>query len=246
MTAYALAVDTSTRRVSVAVGTEAGVIAQTSAGGAGAVGPPRHVEQLAPAIEYVMDAASLSLRELSVVATCIGPGMFTGLRVGIVTATMLADALEVPCVGATSLELIADPIVERLALDSDAVVIPVMDARRAEVYYGAFSSDGSQLVAASIATPDAVVVALAALAQRASMMVFVGDGALRFREELSLVPGAEFASHSDASPDIVALLGRGVRGFLAGRGVGPDEIAPLYLRHSDAEINKNVVAGGRQ
>lgn len=245
MNTYALAIDTSTRRVSVAIGSDAGLIAEVSLGGAGASGPPRHVEQLAPAIEYVVDAAGVALDQLAVVATCIGPGMFTGLRVGVVTATMLAEALGIPCVGATSLELIAAPVLQRVAAQTATLVVPVMDARRAEVYFSAYRSDGSVLIDPSIGAPSDLVALLGELHEQFATPMLVGDGALRFRHEFLTLAGVQFAGSVEARPSIDALLARGVEGVVQGTAVPVDEIMPLYLRPSDAEINAAVVSGGR-
>ena len=260
-----LAIDTSTRRIGIAIGTAAGVLGEMAFGGSSESGPPRHVEQLAPAIEYLLNNTETDLGAISAIAVSVGPGMFTGLRVGVVTATMLADALGLPMVGATSLELVARPVLERSTLN--VMVVPVLDARRAEVYFGAYdrsddndgnggngagartetenAADASMRMVwePGIATPAEVCTRLASLAQP---VLFCGDGAQRFRDEFAAVDGARFSPVSDASPSVAALVSIGCLRHDRGESVAPDAIAPLYLRQSDAEINATVVAGGRR
>ena len=249
-----LAIDTSTRRIGIAIGTAVGVLGEMAFGGSSESGPPRHVELLAPAIEYLLNATETDIAAISAIAVSVGPGMFTGLRVGVVTATMLADALGLPMVGATSLELVARPVLERSTLN--VMVVPVLDARRSEVYFGAYDraddnyGNGAGAGAnvrvvwePGIATPGEVCTMLASLAKP---VLFCGDGAQRFREEFAAVDGAQFSQAFDASPSVAALVSIGCLRHDRGESVSPDAIAPLYLRQSDAEINATVVAGGRR
>ena len=93
----------------------------------------RHAELLTPAIRGVLDDAGLAMADLDAVVTGLGPGPFTGLRVGIVTAAALADARGLPVVGVCSLD----------AVGSGARTV-VTDARRKEVYWAAYDADGSR------------------------------------------------------------------------------------------------------
>ena len=143
---------------------------------------------------------------------------------------------------------------------SNVVVVPVLDARRSEVYFGAYDraddNDGNGAGAGNdananvrvvwepgIATPGEVCTMLASLAQP---VLFCGDGAQRFRDEFAVVDGARFSPAFDASPSVAALVSIGCLRHDRGESVAPDAIAPLYLRQSDAEINATVVAGGRR
>ena len=105
-----LAIDTSTRRIGVALGNERGLLAAVEIGGPASEGPPRHAEQLAPAIDWVFAQAGVSVATVSAVAVSIGPGMFTGLRVGVTTAKALGHALDVPLIPVPSLDLVASPL----------------------------------------------------------------------------------------------------------------------------------------
>jgi tRNA threonylcarbamoyladenosine biosynthesis protein TsaB len=106
---HILAIDTSTRRVGVALGSQHGLLASIELGGAASEGPPRHAEQLVPAIDHLSRIAELPVRQLSAIAVAVGPGMFTGLRVGVTTAKVMAQALRIPVIPMASLDLVATP-----------------------------------------------------------------------------------------------------------------------------------------
>ena len=100
-----LGIETAAQQVGCAVGGVEGVFASFhSARGR------RHAETLAPAIQFVCDAAGVSFDEISVIAVDVGPGLFTGLRVGIATAKAMAFALRVPMIGLSSLDLLAHQV----------------------------------------------------------------------------------------------------------------------------------------
>jgi tRNA threonylcarbamoyladenosine biosynthesis protein TsaB len=100
-----LGITTSTNQVGCAIGGHEGVLAQVhSARG------KRHAESLAPSIDFVRQQARIDLDEIGCVAVDVGPGLFTGLRVGIAAGKAMAHALRVPMVGVASLDLVAFPV----------------------------------------------------------------------------------------------------------------------------------------
>ena len=119
-----LGIETATEQVSVAIGGHEGVIAlfEVRRG-------RRHAETLTPAIEFVCAQADIGLDELGSIAVDVGPGLFTGMRVGLAAAKAMALALRVPMIGISSLDLLAFP-----HRRSDRVVVPVIDARKGEVF----------------------------------------------------------------------------------------------------------------
>src|SRR5215831_20936182 len=125
-----LGIDTATRRVGVVLADEHGMLGRVELGGTSAAGPPRHAETLAPAIKWCMDQCGVEPEQLSAIAVGIGPGMFTGLRVGVTTAKVLAFALRIPVIPVPSLDLLAYPL-----RHAHALVVPAIDARRHEIYY---------------------------------------------------------------------------------------------------------------
>ncbi len=228
-----LGIDTSTRRVGVAVGGAAGVRAQIAYGGVASSGPPRHAEQLVPAIDTALHGAGVVMTDLDAIAVGIGPGMFTGLRVGIVTATVLAQALDLPIVAVPSLDLLAFPL-RHTARD---LIVPVIDARRAEVYWASYAPvpGGVERVDDDdIAAPSAVAAELAARGRHA---LVCGDGAIHYAAEFAAVDHVELAGPDHASPDLAALLALGALKVEHGEVLAPSAVVPRYLRQSDAEIN---------
>ncbi|MEO1059589.1 MAG: tRNA (adenosine(37)-N6)-threonylcarbamoyltransferase complex dimerization subunit type 1 TsaB, partial [Actinomycetota bacterium] len=123
-----LGVETATERVSVAIGGHEGVLAlfEVTRG-------RRHAETLVPAVEFVCAQAGVDLDEIGVVAVDVGPGLFTGMRVGLAAAKSFAQALRVPMIGISSLDLLAFP-----NQHAERVIVPVIDARRGEVFFSMY------------------------------------------------------------------------------------------------------------
>jgi tRNA threonylcarbamoyl adenosine modification protein YeaZ len=103
----------------------------------------KHAELLTPAIRGVLDDAGLAMADLDAVVTGLGPGPFTGLRVGIVTAATLADARGLPVAGVCSLD----------AIGSGARTV-VTDARRKEVYWATYAADGARTDGPDVVRPE--------------------------------------------------------------------------------------------
>jgi tRNA threonylcarbamoyladenosine biosynthesis protein TsaB len=145
---------------------------------------PGHAGRVLVLVEEALKAAGAGWDDIERIAVGVGPGGFTGLRLGIATARGLAQARDLPLVGVSSLEALAaphkgsDPLVARAHKGSDPLVVAaVIDARRGEVFAAAWR-DGERVLAP-------VALAPAALAARlAPGTLAVGDGAVRFREEL--------------------------------------------------------------
>jgi len=133
-----LALDTATPFVTVAVHDGESVLVDLTA-----ERPLKHAEQLAPLIERALTDAGIVRQDLTAVAVGVGPGPFTGLRVGLVTARTLGFALEIPVYGVCSLDVLAVEAVATRAVDRDFVV--ATDARRKEVYLASYDAHGERL-----------------------------------------------------------------------------------------------------
>lgn len=143
-----LAFDTATPAVTVALYDGQRVVAERTT-----VDAMRHGELLAPSIAGVLDDAGLIRQDLTAVAVGVGPGPFTGLRVGLMTARTLAAVLEIPVYGVCTLDVLA---VE--AVDSGIVQGPfhvATDARRKEVYFASYDADGGRLSGPEVLMPAA-------------------------------------------------------------------------------------------
>jgi tRNA threonylcarbamoyladenosine biosynthesis protein TsaB len=220
-----LGIETATERVSVAVGGHEGVIGlfEVTRG-------RRHAETLVPAIEFVCERAGIELDEIGVVAVDVGPGLFTGLRVGLASGKAIAHALRIPMIGISSLDLLAFP-----CRHADRVVVPVIDARRGEVFYAMYRQvpGGTQQVAEPAVGPvDELVADLLA---RSQDVLLVGDGAIRYHDEILEGFHAEFGG--DAHPSAAPLVQLAHARALREEWVNPWEIEPVYLRPPDAKIN---------
>ena len=182
----------------------------------------RHTETLAPAIASLLEGAGLRPRDLERVVVDRGPGLFTGLRVGLATAQALADATGAALVGVSSLELLA-----RGARDAGATgtLLAVVDARRGEVFVQGFDlATTTPLDEPRVARPEEVATRVRALPS----CILAGDGARRYRDLLVDLPGALVLDL--AVPPVAAALA-------LGRDRAPGAVAPLYLREADAVIN---------
>jgi len=169
-----------------------------------------HVEQLVPLVERCLAAAGVGLAEVGQLVVGLGPGPFTGLRVGIVTAQVLAHVRQVPLHGVCSLDTIALAHVAQApggAVEGGFVV--ATDARRREVYWARYGADGRRLEGPAVAAPDAV-----------PRLPTVGPAADLYADRLQVVPGPRTL---DA-------------GLLAAHGLALPSAGtePLYLRRPDA------------
>lgn len=222
-----LGIESATAQVGCAIGGHEGVLASThSARGR------RHAESLAPQIEFTLEQARVTIGEISVVAVDVGPGLFTGLRVGISTAMATAFGLSVPMIGVSSLDLVAFPVRHTRRLIAAAI-----DARRGELFtafYRQVPGGLQRVTEPHVVTPDDLFGELQAASTEC---LVVGDGALRYREQLSSLTKVEIADESLAYPSASSLVSLAHARALREDFVQPAEITPLYLRRPDAEVN---------
>jgi tRNA threonylcarbamoyladenosine biosynthesis protein TsaB len=228
-----LAIETATPCVGCALWADGASLASFSL-----VAGPRHAEVLMPAIDWLCRGAGLAVTDIDAVAVDVGPGLFTGLRVGLATAAAIALARGIPAVGITSLDILAHPHRRRPGL-----VATIVDARRAEVYWALYSSDGvllEQLEAPAVAGPAQVAVSLADRQARLA----VGDGAWRYREQFEAA-GVTVAGPGDMWPSPLVLAELGAERLSSGvpgtHTANPP--APAYLRQADVRIGWDQVGG---
>jgi tRNA threonylcarbamoyladenosine biosynthesis protein TsaB len=222
-----LGIETATAQVGCALGGVEGVFASFHASKG-----RRHAETLVPAIKFVCDTAQVSLDEVSVVAVDVGPGLFSGLRVGVAAAKALAQALRVPTIGISSLDLLAFPV-----RYTNRLIVPAIDARRGELFYAFYRQvpGGAQRLSPyQVGSPEDLASELLA---RGEDCLVVGDGAMRYPEILTEVSGAEAGDATSAFPSAASLVELAHPQALREEFVPPWELQPLYLRKSDAEIN---------
>jgi tRNA threonylcarbamoyladenosine biosynthesis protein TsaB len=177
-----------------------------------------HSHSAMPAVAFLLEALGLAPSDVEGYAVASGPGSFTGLRIGIGTVQGLALASGRPCLGVSALDVLA----ERMRGAADCLVA-MMDAYRDEVYAGVYDALGRLQGSWQAEVPQAVV---AGLPEDAA---FLGDGAIRYREEiLRQRPRARFPARSLY---LAGTLGRIAEPRLrGGEGGTAAELRPLYLR----------------
>jgi tRNA threonylcarbamoyladenosine biosynthesis protein TsaB len=208
-----LGIESATGRAGVALGTPDGVIAsaQVTRG-------PRHAEVLIPAIDFICAQAGIAVADVDAIAVDVGPGLFTGLRVGIATANGLAQALTKPMIAVCSLDVLAHPM--RFA---GADIVSVIDARRGEVYaarYGVANGELKRVMEPTVLPP-------AELLAQLGDAVLVGD-TLRDQGAVFALPSADTLVEVARTLDFQE----------------PNTIVPNYLRKSDAELNAERGSSG--
>lgn len=230
-----LAIETAVDRVGVAVGDASGVRASSML-----ASDRRHAESLAPMIEFVLGQAGLRVSDIDQIAVDAGPGLFTGMRVGLATAQSMAWALDIPVIPVGSLETIAFGT----APGEDPVAV-ALDARRGEVYFAIFRESPEHgeprlLRAPEVMSPQDAAIAIA---DRGERTLCVGSGFRRHEQEFETVPWVVPGPVSLAMPRAEDLLGLAVLRAAREQWVAPDAVEPVYLRAPDAEIHWQTRGG---
>jgi len=230
-----LAVETSTPQSSVCLATEHGTVAGATLHppprGGGRARPGGHAEFLAPAIAFCLRSADLPMAAVSGVAVGLGPGLYTGMRVGIATAQTLAHARGLPTVGLASLDLLAFEVrhVRRL-------VCAAVDARRGELFWAFYRhAPGGMLRVSEFRLGPSAKLAGEIEAVREDVLC-VGDGAIAQRALLES-SGAEVGWAANAHPSAEALAQLSIARFVREDTQRAEDLRPLYLRKADAKIN---------
>lgn len=224
-----LALETATRDGSVAVARDGQVIAEASGDGR-----RPHAARLPGDALALLTRAGLTLEAVDLFGVCLGPGGFTGLRVGLASVQGLAFAAGRQVVGVSALDALGRHALDRSG--SDAIAGVWMDAARGEVFAVRYRRAPGRLFGVDAigepvsAAPDLVVAAwLDDGAEPVSR--WVGDGALRYRSQLPA--GADVMAQPRLAP-LVAVLG--AEAAAAGLAAGPHALRPIYVRPPDAEL----------
>jgi tRNA threonylcarbamoyladenosine biosynthesis protein TsaB len=230
--------DTSTRGTSVAVLVPSGREVERRDDPA-AHEQPRHAEALQPLLEQALEQAAVGWDEVARICVGVGPGGFTGLRLGISTARALSQGHDLPVVGISSLEALARGVELASAKELDlpghpevsGPVLAVIDARHGEVFAASYRHHRTTMEPGTFPPHELAERVAARREWGRSPMLGVGDGAIRFRAELEragvAVPSDSSRVHR-VSALMVCRLGR------AREPVDRDALLPDYLREPDA------------
>ncbi|WP_092379265.1 tRNA (adenosine(37)-N6)-threonylcarbamoyltransferase complex dimerization subunit type 1 TsaB [Micromonospora phaseoli] len=176
-----------------------------------------HGELLAPQVEAVLADAGARPVDLAAIVAGLGPGPFTGLRVGLVTAATMGQVLDIPAYGVCSLDAIGHPAA------AGEPVLAATDARRREIYWAVYDGAGQRLVGPEVGAPAVA----AERARELGATTAVGDGAHRYADALGL-PLRDEPRYPDAGA-LATLAAERIRA-----GAPGDPLTPLYLRRPDA------------
>ncbi len=198
---------------------------------------PGHATRLMPLAVGLLERAAVGWHDLDRIAVGVGPGTFTGLRIGIATARALARARAIPLVGVPTLQSLA--LNARGVMPAPGTVLAVIDARRREVFvagWGPQEDYREELLRARVTAPER----LAELTAELPLPILaIGDGALAFREVLersgARVPQDDSELHRVTATNHCELARR-----LPGEA--PEQVSPSYMRLPDAEIARRTAS----
>jgi tRNA threonylcarbamoyladenosine biosynthesis protein TsaB len=223
-----LALETATRDGSVALARDGGVIASARGDGS-----RPHATRLPAAALALLAPAGLTLRDVDVFAVCLGPGAFTGLRVGIAAAQGLAFATGRPIVGISALDALGVAALD--GREASAVAGVWMDAARSEVFAVRYvlapdSVLGVRSIGEPVSAPPAEVAAEWGEGDP-TVSHWIGEGVLRYRDRIG------FGDVVEETPLLGPLVARlGSLAARAGQAGAPHALRPIYVRASDAEL----------
>lgn len=222
-----LGIETSTPHTTVALGSEQGIIAATLI----STGKPNH-EVVLPNVEYLLRWSEIPITSIGGIAVGLGPGLFTGMRVGLATAKTLAQVLSVPITGLASLDVVAFSV-----RYSSSLICAAVDAKRGELFYAFYRpvpGGVTRQTEFEVGSPARLTADLEATPEG---ILLVGNGALVYRRQLEKAGNhVEFASAAYAFPAATALVELAIPRFQREEFGRLYDLRPYYVRKADAEI----------
>ena len=221
-----LAIDTATKSCSVAVTDDGSLCAELTT-----LKNQTHSKHLMELIHSVLEIAGFGVADLDGLAVTIGPGSFTGLRIGISTIKGLAHALDKPVVGISSLKALAWQCAE-----TSYLICPLLDARKGEVYCATYRFNADQLIQKTSAR---AMIAETVVEDVKVPCVFIGTGARLYRQRITAALGglAHFVPEGQNIIRASSVAFLSMPRFEANASDGIAGLVPHYIRKSDAELN---------
>jgi tRNA threonylcarbamoyladenosine biosynthesis protein TsaB len=191
-----------------------------------------HSERLMPSVEWLLNASGLSINDIDAFAVSIGPGSFTGLRIGLSTAKGLAFSTGKPLVPVKTLDAFA-----RTLVYCSYTICPMLDARKNEVYAGLYRWEDDlckKIMSGTAISPEALLNEI----KGNGPVLFTGDGTLKYRKviEETLKKDAVFAPSYRMSPSASSVAEIAFETLEQGDLPDPVSIIPFYIRKSEAEV----------
>ncbi len=190
-----------------------------------------HAERLMPSIQWLLESSRIPIEEIDAFAISIGPGSFTGLRIGLSTVKGLAYATKKPVVAVPTLDAFA-----RIVPFSAYQICPLLDARKDEVFAGLYAWDEHTMIKIMqerAIRPDDLVKEIT------EKTVFIGDGILRYGDMITDLCGdnAIFPPLSIRTPSAATVGDIALEKMKQGDYADPVSLTPFYIRKSEAELN---------
>lgn len=189
-----------------------------------------HSQKLMPLIDEIFKCTNLALNDIGLLACCIGPGSFTGIRIGVSTIKAFADAKNIPVVGITSLESLAYNISEANLIAS------IIDAKNNNVYFSLYDFDGNFYSLIEQPVADNIDSIIGILKKYSRKVVLVGDGAINhfdlIKEQIGNAILADDNLHFQTSISVAKCA---LTKYHQGLYGDSDSLSPIYLKKSQAE-----------
>lgn len=220
-----LAIDTSTKYISLAIAEKDKIIASFNRDL-----EQRHCARLIPEIDRLLKRAKLKLRDVGFIAFSIGPGAFTGLRIGAATVKGLALATKIRIVAVPTLDALAYNIKEDARL-----IVPTVDAKRGNVYASLYSFNNGRL---RRHMRYSVLPAAELLKKVRADAIFLGDGLIPYRKTIedNFKFKAEFADEKEWYPRAATVARMGYELIKKKKFEDPDKFVPMYVYPKDVQV----------
>ncbi len=231
-----LGIDTSTSSLTVSLINEKKILASFNS-----IGTLKHSALLIPTIEKALKKAGSKIEDISLFSIGIGPGSFTGLRVGVTSMRALAIALDKPIVGIPTMDAIAYNglafLKKEKTLDGHMGICPILDAKKNQVYACIYSHDGVNIIRET----DYLLEPIDMLLKRLKgSILFLGDAIPLYKKELSHYKNfkARFLNDRKWLPKASVIARMGLKQYQTGKSENPFDLVPLYLYARDCQVRK--------
>lgn len=190
-----------------------------------------HSQKLMPIVDKVFKEHNLTLKDMDLLACCVGPGSFTGIRIGIATMKAFADVTNIKTVSVTSLESLSYNIEE------DGIIIPIIDCKNNNVYSAIFSRENNTYKQIGENISDNIDNAISLYKANAENknITFVGDGSILYKDLLNSRLSNKLIFSNKNTQSSISLAKCAYDKYLEGLYGDSNNLSPLYLRKSQAE-----------
>ena len=190
-----------------------------------------HSQKLMPIVDKVFKEHNLTLKDMDLLACCVGPGSFTGIRIGIATMKAFADVTNIKTVSVTSLESLSYNIEE------DGIIIPIIDCKNNNVYSAIFSKENNTYKQIGKNISDNIDNAISLYKANAENknITFVGDGSILYKDLLTSKLSNKLIFSNKNTQSSISLAKCAYAKYLEGLYGDSNNLSPLYLRKSQAE-----------